>query len=222
MRRAVSVAMTVGMLVAMLAVPAVAATPVVLDGPDPAFWISDPDGPGGVEQLDPVAGASGSARVNAHGATIRVTTTGLEADHAYTMWVVYFSDQTACNENGCGGDDLANPDVAAGVLFGDGKVADDDGTLTFATRLKTGDGGDVLGPPPPPFAFAPYEASPDNEFHVVIRSHGPKVSGEVADQIHTFGGGCEVEVGPGPGEVGDFPVPSEPGECGDIQVHVFS
>lgn len=125
-------------------------------------------------------------------------------------------------EDGCGGGDLASPDVGAGVLYGDGKVVGGSGRATFVAHLSTGDGDAVLGPPPPPFAFGPYEAGPDNEFHVVIRSHGPATPGVVDDQVHTFGGGCEVEVGPTPGQQGDFPVPSAVGECGDVQVHIFS
>lgn len=220
MRRIVFLAMIAGLILALTPVPGSAAPPSVLDGPN-SFWISDPDGAGGIGQNDPVAGASGTARVNDNGATIRVKTTGLEPGHTYTMWVVYFSDQTKCSGD-CGSDDLGNLEVAAGVIFGDGKVAGGPGTATFAARMNTGDGGDVLGPPPPPFAFAPYEAGPNNEFHIVIRSHGPKVAGDVGAQIHEFAGGCVVEVGPGPGETGDFPVPSAPGECGDIQVHIFS
>lgn len=75
---------------------------------------------------------------------------------------------------------------------------------------------------PPPFAFAPYEAGPHNEFHIVIRSHGPKKAGEVGAQIGTFNGGCEVEVGPPPESEDVFPVPEKSGECGDVQVYVFS
>jgi hypothetical protein len=201
------------------AAPAGAATDV-LDGPSPAIWLSDPEGDvgaNGIEQGDLVEGSSGTARVNKNGATITVKATGLEQGHAYTMWVVYFSDQTQCVD-GCNGADL--PDARGGVLFGDGKVADGSGELTFTARLNDGDGAPPG--PPPPFAFAPYEAGPDNEFHVVIRSHGPTLAGEVSDQIHTYGGGCAVEVGPPPEGVGDFPVPAAPGECGDVQLYVFS
>ena len=88
--------------------------------------------------------------------------------------------------------------------------------------MNTGDGTDAIGPPPPPFAFAAYEAGENNEFHIVIRSHGPKIVGEVADQISTFSGGCTTEVGPPPEGIGDFPTPELPGECGDIQLYIFS
>lgn len=204
---------TVAMLVGALAVPAladVAELPGVA-----AVWLSDPDTVGeGIDEGDPIDGASGRVLVSGDGATIRVHTTGLEHGHAYTMWIAYFNDRSACGAGGCG------PADVGGVLFGDGKVAGGSGVATFTARLRTGDGADA-GPPPPPFGFAPYEAGPDNELHVVIKSHGPRVPGLVSEQISTFGGACEDEIGPAPGEVGDFPVPSAPGECGEIQLFVF-
>ena len=226
MRRLVILMLTAGFLVAAIAAPGTAATST-LDGPVPAIWLSDPEGdPGdiGIERGDPVVGSSGTARLNANGTTITVNVTGLEAGHAYTMWVVYFNDQTLCADRGsgnagCNGGDL--PFAPGGVVFGDGKVAGSSGTATFSARMNEGESADSLGPPPP-FAFGPYEPGEDNEFHVVIRSHGPKIAGEVAEQIHTFGGGCTTEVGPAPGQPGDFPVPVAPGECGDVQLYVFS
>jgi hypothetical protein len=220
--------MAVGLLISVMAAPAAAKT-TNLDGPNPAIWLADPDGigEGDIETGDDVANASGSARVNSNGATIKVNTTGLEPGHTYTMWVVYFSDQTLCEDRtsgnaGCNGEDL--PFVnGGGVLFGNGQVAGGNGTATFTARLNTGDGADAVGnTPPPPFAFAAYEAGEDNEFHVVIRSHGPKIPGEVGEQIHSFNGGCDTQVGPPPEAPGNWPVPVEPGECGDVQLFIFS
>jgi hypothetical protein len=219
--------MAVGLLISVMAAPAAAKT-TNLDGPNPAIWLADPDGigEGDIETGDDVANASGSARVNSNGATIKVNTTGLEPGHTYTMWVVYFSDQTLCEDRtsgnaGCNGEDL--PFVnGGGVLFGNGQVAGGNGTATFTARLNTGDGADVDDTPPPPFAFAAYEAGEDNEFHVVIRSHGPKIPGEVGEQIHSFNGGCDTQVGPPPEAPGNWPVPVEPGECGDVQLFIFS
>ena len=162
---------------------------------------------------------SGSSPVNDWGARIKVKATGLEPGHAYTMWVVYFNDQTLCVD-GCNGADLA---TGGGVIYGTGRIANRNGVATFRDWVVSGDGADAVGEtPPPPFAFAPYEAGPDNEFHIVVRSHGPLIPGEIWEQLTTFGGGCDVEVGPAPEEVGDFPVPQAPGECGDVQLYIFS
>jgi hypothetical protein len=209
--------MTMALLI-VGAVPASAGT-TSLDGPNPAIWLSDPDGvdgSSGTEQGDPVVGSSGTATVNNNGATIEVKATGLEKDHAYTMWVVFFSDQTTCGDNGsgnagCNGDDLGG---ANGITYGAGAVVGGSGNATFVARLGDGSVGSLVP--------GVYEAGVDNEFHIVIRSHGPKIPGMVSDQIHTLEGGCDVEVGPDPEETGDFPVPALPGECGDVQLYVFS
>jgi hypothetical protein len=216
--------MTLGLLVGVLAAPGAAKTNV-LDGPDPAIWLSDPegdDGDNGIEQGDPVAQSSGNAKIKKDGAEIRVRASGLVPGHTYTMWVVYFNDSTTC-VGGCNGEDLSMSVAKGGVMFGDGQIAGGNGKVTFTARLNTGDNAAIHGPPPP-FGFAAYVAGENNEFHVVIRSHGPQIEGQVDLQLSTFGGGCDKdkEVGPQPpGTPGDFPVPSAEGECGDIQLYVF-
>jgi hypothetical protein len=217
--------MTLGLLVGVLAAPGAAKTNV-LDGPDRAIWLSDPDGDdgdNGIEQGDPVAQSSGNAKIKKDGAQIRVRASGLVPGHTYTMWVVYFNDQTTC-VGACNGPDFFAGD-GGGVLFGDGKVAGENGKATFTARLNAGDNADEVGVgslPPPPGGGAAYQAGENNEFHVVIRSHGPQIEGKVDLQLSTFGGGCDTEVGPQPpGTLGEFPMPSAEGECGDVQLYVF-
>jgi hypothetical protein len=196
--------MTMALLI-VGAVPALAGT-TSLEGPDPAIWLS------GEHQDEPVAGSSGTAKVNNNGATIKVKATGLEKGHTYTMWVVFFSDQDDCTD-GCNGADLGG---ANGITYGAGGVVGGSGNATFVARLSDGDVGSRV-----PGA---YEAGENNEFHVVIRSHGPKIPGEVSEQIHEFNGGCDSQVGPPPENPNDldFPVPQDPGECGDVQLYIFS
>ncbi len=213
MRRLLLLLMTMALLI-VSAVPASAGT-TSLDGPSPAIWLSDPDGIDGVsgtEQGHAVVGSSGTAKVNNNGATIKVKATGLEKGHAYTMWVVFFSDQNDC-DGGCNGADLGG---ANGITYGAGKVVGGSGNATFVARLSDGSTGSRVP--------GVYEAGSNNEFHIVIRSHGPKIPGMVSEQIHEFGGGCAVdgEVGPPPEATGDFPVPALPGECGDVQLYIFS
>jgi len=210
-------------LVALMMVSGAAlAGGTTLDGPDPAFWLSDPDGvdgDNGIEQGDPIEGSSGVATVRDDSARIKVRTTGLEPGHTYTMWIAYFNDSSLCVD-GCNGADFAT--AGGGVIWGAGRIAGDNGQATFIANLSSGDGADDVGStPPPPFAFATYEAGSNNEFHVIIRSHGPRIPGQVHDQLTTFGGGCEVNVGPLPEQLGDFPVPAASGECGDIQLYIF-
>jgi hypothetical protein len=210
------------MLLALMTVSSAALAHTTTLDPDPGFWLSDPDGidgVSGIEQGDLVEGSSGQAAVRHNGAQIKVKARGLEPGHAYTMWVVYFNDSTLCVD-GCNGADLGV--AGGGVIWGAGRIGGGNGQATFVANLQTGDGADHVGDtPPPPFAFAPYEAGANNEFHIVIRSHGPRIPGEVHDQLTTFGGGCETNVGPFPEQIGDFPVPAAPGECGDIQLYAF-
>jgi hypothetical protein len=206
MRRLLLLLMTMALLI-VGAVPASAGT-TSLDGPDPKIWLS------GLDQGTPVAGSSGSATVNNNGATIKVNATGLEEGHAYTMWVVFFSDQAnGCGGDGCNGSDLGG---ANGIAYGDGKVVDGSGEATFSARLRDGAAGVVPGEGP----TATYEAGTNNEFHVVIRSHGPTRPGMVSEQIHELDGGCDTEVGPAPGTIGGT-VPADPGDCGDVQLYIF-
>lgn len=211
------------MLLALMMISGTAlAHSTALDGPKPAIWLSDPDGvdgDSGIEQGSAVEGSSGKAKVRHHSARIKVKATGLEPGHVYTMWVVYFNDSSKCVD-GCNGADFVA--AGGGVIWGAGKIGNRAGKATFVAKLRNGAGAEYVGDtPPPPFAFAPYQAGSNNEFHVVIRSHGPKIRGLVRSQLGTYGGGCEVNVGPFPEQVGDFPVPAAPGECGDIQLYVF-
>jgi hypothetical protein len=211
------------MLLALMMISGTAlAHGTALDGPEPAIWLSDPggvDGISGIEQGSAVEGSSGKATVRHHRARIKVRATGLEPGHVYTMWVVYFNDSSKCVD-GCNGEDFLA--AGGGVIWGAGKIGNRAGRATFVAKLRTGAGAEYVGStPPPPFAFASYQPGSNNEFHVVIRSHGPKIRGHVRDQLSTYGGGCETNVGPFPEQVGDFPVPAAAGECGDIQLYVF-
>lgn len=211
------------MLLALMMISGTAlAHSTALDGPEPAIWLSDPEGDvgdNGIEQGDDVEGSSGTAKVTHDGAKIKIKATGLEPGHVYTMWVVYFNDSLQCVD-GCNGADFGS--AGGGVIWGAGKIGSGTGGATFVANLRSGDGAEYVGStPPPPFAFAAYEAGSNNEFHVVIRSHGPKITGEVSSQLHSYIGGCEVNVGPFPEQQGDFPVPAAAGECGDIQLYVF-
>lgn len=52
------------------------------------------------------------------------------------------------------------------------------------------------------------------EVHPVVRSHGPRISGMVAEQRSTCAGGCTNFLGAGE-------VANEPGDCSDLQFAVF-
>ena len=51
------------------------------------------------------------------------------------------------------------------------------------------------------------------EVHLVVRSHGERITGMVNDQINTFAGGCTAE--------SSFGAAESPNECEDQQFAVF-
>lgn len=127
---------------------------------------------------------------------VRVATTGLNENSAYTVWWVVFNNPAAC-VGGCGPDDLGNPAVNAAVFYaagfvtgGDG-VGTEDGTGNVSSYVNAGalpvgtdivaDGtGDRLEP------GNGYRA----EVHIVVRTHGMINPMTVHEQIGTFNGGC--------------------------------
>lgn len=206
MRRILVLMMTMGLVLAVAAPVSAGAAHLTPLPAGEAIWIAGPDA------LDQVDGSSGRVTVNGSGATITVHTTGLTPGDAVTAWVVYFNDGTVCTT---GTPDIPNTSCDLGDLFLggggivrlDGKVIGSAGKATFSGNIKVGEGSEI-GPP----GVVPYApVSPD--FHIVIRSHGPKVPSAMPAQIHSVGGGCTSELS---GEI-----PDAVGECGDVQLFVF-
>ncbi len=52
------------------------------------------------------------------------------------------------------------------------------------------------------------------EIHLVLRSHGPKIPGQINAQISSFQGGCTTNLPP------FTEVPDEIGECADIHASI--
>jgi hypothetical protein len=129
------------------------------------------------------------------GVDATVSTTGLSAAGAYSWWWVVFNRPQYCVD-GCGLDDLpvgatpisnGDPRVRASLLWGGGFVSDDTGAVNAAARLER-------GAPPGEVRFGPGLSNLKKaEIHVVLRSHGEAVAGEIADQIGSFDGGCTPE-----------------------------
>ena len=131
-------------------------------------------------------------RIRAH-----VKTTQLEPGTAYTAWWVIFNYPAKC-EDGCGADDLSNPDVDASILYAAGRVADADGKAQFRSFLPVGlvrlnrtvEGRERhrLGP-----GLQRVWAS---EVHYIIRSHGPASPSTpiLVEQLSTFNGSCDTAI----------------------------
>jgi hypothetical protein len=129
------------------------------------------------------------------GVDATVSTTGLSPAGAYSWWWVVFNRPQFCVD-GCGLDDLpvgatpvsnGDPRVRSSLLWGGGFVSDDTGAANAAARLEA-------GAPPGEVRFGPGLSNLTKaEIHVVLRSHGPALAGEVAEQVGSFHGGCTPE-----------------------------
>jgi len=133
-----------------------------------------------------VAGASSKIVRNDNGVTVSVSTTVDPA--TYTMWMLLWNDPSQCD----GSDGLVcDPavDTMDCVLFVAGHVVGNNGTLNYTGHRRVFDSSGAIGP----FECADGLTNPQGAaIHLIIRSHGPKLPGQVNLQISTVGGGCDV------------------------------
>lgn len=87
----------------------------------PIYW--DPEGDP-LHAGQEVAGALQRTEATADGVAMTVTTTGLEAGHAYTLWLVFFNNPEACRTGGetfrCSVLDMANGDTDVHAIWCNG------------------------------------------------------------------------------------------------------
>ena len=195
-------------------------------------------GPPEQETADVLAFADGEA---VEGATARLVrgadtlftrtdTRELDQGHVMTLWWVVFNNPERCEhgEGGlaCGEGDLFDgPDGPTGVepacVYAEGSLVGGNGHARFTDRLAVGDVRDscidFFVAAVPELDGADYGlTNPERaEVHLVVRSHGPRIPGAVAEQRSTFAGGCEAFLDPGATHE------LEPGECSDLQLALF-
>ncbi|MDH3709118.1 MAG: hypothetical protein OER04_04475 [Cyclobacteriaceae bacterium] len=140
----------------------------------------------------------------------------LEPGHAYTIWWVVWNFPENCTVPGaCTDADFAQA-VAVGVdvMYAAGNVAGGSGIAGFAGHLKE---NDISASTNEFFGLEPVGLldSKKAEIHLVVRSHGPKIPGQVQDQISSYEGGCTVFFDP------FTEIPDAPGECADTQFAIY-
>lgn len=149
---------------------------------------------------------------NSNGVTVNFKTTDLMPGHAYTLWWVVWNKPENCIVPGeCTEADFANAlDVEVQLLYAAGNVAGNNGKGNFSAHLNenddTGSIHELFGLP----NFGGLQNAETAEIHAVLRSHGPKIPGQVSEQISSYEGGCTVFLPP------FTQIPVEEGECGDI------
>ena len=130
-------------------------------------------------------GAAALVRSSQH-ADLRIATSGLDPNAAYSVWWVVFNNPSACVPF-CNPTQLGNPAVRASVFYAAGFVTGIDGTVNLTAHLDAGAlpigvevaaDGTVAGLDPGNGFGA--------EIHVVLRSQGPIAAGMVSTQIGTL------------------------------------
>lgn len=141
------------------------------------------------DTMEPVAGASILTRDN-DSITINVSTTGLGSGAVYTTWWVIFNRPSACATTPCGLADLANASAQPSVVWATGFIADMFGTANFGAHLERSN-------PPGQVLFGPGLTNVRRaEIHIVVRTHGDPIPGQVDDQMSLFNGGCTPDGAP--------------------------
>jgi hypothetical protein len=153
---------------------------------------------------------------NDSGISADLTTTGLPAGQAVTLWAMIFNNPENCTDDPCvAPDDFFTAD--GDFYFVSGHVVDADGTATFGGRLNVdslkGSGLVEFGAPGVALTN-PYGA----EVHLALHSHGPALTGQALKaQINSFLGGCLTFLGPNGFAVDPMYLPDAEGECATIQ-----
>lgn len=125
-----------------------------------------------------------------HGLEMRIATTHLDPNAAYTVWWVVFNNPSGC-VGPCGPTNLRNPAARASVFYAAGFVTGDDGTGNVTAHVEDGvlpAGVEVV--PEGTVAGLDRGNGFGAEVHLVVRSHGPVIAGMADSQIGSFNGAC--------------------------------
>lgn len=162
---------------------------------------------------------SSNLRRNKNTISMNYKVEDLTPGYAYTVWWVIWNNPESCSTpNACIEPDFAiADDVKVEVLYAAGNVVGGSGKGNFSGSLKENDTSgsineSVFGLP----SYGGLLDAQNAEVHLVLRSHGPAIPGEVNEQINTYPGGCSI----------NFPafteIPDEVGECGDYMAAIFA
>ena len=158
--------------------------------------------PSGAGQIIPGAG---SQMVRAKdGVFMTFHTQGLTPGTVATAWWVFFNNPKACATSPClVADLLTNPASEPSLLYAAGRIVGPDGALDIGSFRAVDDTTGSESFPPFPTPNPGLLDSKRAEIHVVIRTHGPALTGAaLAQQLTTFNGGCP------------------PNTCGNVQVAI--
>jgi hypothetical protein len=212
-KRTVILTLTLFVLTAVAAIVLMAPGTAAAGGsPENVYWFWDGQNPVG----------SASLNRNAAGLSANLSATGLPAGQAVTLWFIFFNHPENCLTNPCSlPDDLFTPGVDGDFHLASGHVTGSGGVTGFGGALNVGDvsrsGRAELGA-----GAVPLTNQYGAEVVMALHSHGPALTGaDLAYQISSFLGGCDVFNGPNGFASGPGDVPDAVGECSTIQYALF-
>lgn len=198
---------------ALSASPASGTVPADVSGADVHWWW-DAEASVGTSQL---------VRTDA-GISARVTTSGLPAGQAVTLWFIIFNHPAGCSTRPCSiPADVFNDAAGADFYFGGGHVVGGADSTSFGGHLAVGQtrgsGKAELAEAGVGFFEAvPLTAPRAAEVVLALHSHGPALTGPaLAHQISSFLGGCQRFNGPDGFAAGPGDIPDAQGECSTLQ-----
>jgi hypothetical protein len=192
----------------------------------PVFWMWE---------MPPAAtplGASSLVRTP-NGLNARFQTTGLQAGHAVTLWIMFFNNPEHCSSVPCAANpaNIFNPLTGFDFHYAGGHIVNAH-RATISGHLPVGElstsGGQDLADLGLPAAGVALTNPIGAEVILAIHSHGPAGTGQLLkEQISSYLGGCDIALATGSlFTVGDpvtgfargsFDIPAYPGECSTIQ-----
>jgi hypothetical protein len=126
---------------------------------------------------------------------------GVEPSSIYTLWWVVFNNPAGC-DGPCDladvlatvGDNANDNPANIGVFYGGGKQIGPIGAVGIGSTLREGDTTYCVAAGDGPFSALcnPLVDANTAEVHMVVRSHGSMVPGQLQAQVSSFTGGCGV------------------------------
>lgn len=140
-----------------------------------------------------IVGSSATLITTNDGASMTLSTSGLEPGNVHTVWWVVINQPENCATSPCSGSDvLAETDVVkADVTYAGGQIVGDTGEAVFSWDLATGD-------LPNSWYTNGFTNPLGAEIQIVLNDHGPPIADMVDNMLGTYRGGCTDESLPPP------------------------
>lgn len=146
----------------------------------PMSWVP----PSGM-QPGPIDGTEAFLHKSSSGIAAQLHTSGLTPGHVVTLWVVAIQNPDLCAANPCTPVEAMGEGVRMNTVAinGGGAVVDADGMVRISSFLPSGEvEGNMFD--------SSLETPEGAEVHLVLHDHGPIISGEEADMLGSYRGGC--------------------------------